>query len=47
MDVSCRTLIVGGTSALVGAGVGNAVNGAFGEVTPVDKFTLTRPRTDG
>jgi hypothetical protein len=24
-----------------------AVNGAFGEVTPVDKFTLTRPRTDG
>jgi Calcineurin-like phosphoesterase/Purple acid Phosphatase, N-terminal domain len=23
-----------------------AVNGPFGEVTPVDKFTLTRPRTD-
>jgi hypothetical protein len=21
-----------------------AVNGPFGEVTPVDKFTLTRPR---
>jgi hypothetical protein len=24
-----------------------AVNGPFGEMTPVDKFTLTRPRTQG
>lgn len=34
----------GGTTSM--AATYYAVNGAFGEVTLVDKFTMTRPRTD-